>query len=83
MQVLETAWQPGRFSVSTTPDVPFKEMASHCEALLMGKQQKMSVFMSAQQKQERYLTDLSQDQNEVNQPLYMCTEQFYRVRMLY
>ncbi|XP_039116113.1 protein SEMI-ROLLED LEAF 2-like [Dioscorea cayenensis subsp. rotundata] len=77
--VLETAWQPGRFSVSTTPDVPFKEMASHCEALLMGKQQKMSVFMSAQQKQERYLTDLSQDQNEVNQPLYMCTEQFYRV----
>ncbi|KAH7651082.1 putative transmembrane protein cmp44E protein [Dioscorea alata] len=76
--VLETAWQPGRFSVSTTPDVPFKEMASHCEALLMGKQQKMSVFMSAQQKQERYLTDLSQDQNEVNQPVYMCTEQFHR-----
>ncbi|KAJ0985865.1 hypothetical protein J5N97_004221 [Dioscorea zingiberensis] len=77
--VLETAWQPGRFSVSTTPDVPFKEMASHCEALLMGKQQKMSVFMSAQQKQECYMTGLSQDQNEVNQPFYSCTDQFHRI----
>jgi len=34
----------GRFSVSTAPDVSYKEMASHCEALLMGKQQKMSQF---------------------------------------
>ncbi|CAL9753850.1 unnamed protein product [Musa acuminata subsp. burmannicoides] len=47
--VLETAWPVGRFSVSSTSDVPFKEMAGHCEALTMGKQQKMSVFTSAQQ----------------------------------
>uniref|UniRef100_A0A2N9G7V7 Uncharacterized protein n=1 Tax=Fagus sylvatica TaxID=28930 RepID=A0A2N9G7V7_FAGSY len=40
--VLETAHQVGRNSVSTAPDVPYKEMARHCEALLMGKQQKMS-----------------------------------------
>ncbi|URE05210.1 Cyclin-related protein [Musa troglodytarum] len=47
--VLETAWPVGRFSASSTSDVPFKEMAGHCEALMMGKQQKMSVFTSAQQ----------------------------------
>lgn len=50
--VLETAHQVGRFSVSTAPDVPYKEMARHCEALLMGKQQKMSNLMSVQQREE-------------------------------
>ncbi|KAG0451933.1 hypothetical protein HPP92_025944 [Vanilla planifolia] len=50
--VLETARQVGRISVSTTPDVPFKEMANQCEALLMGKQQKLSVFVASQQKQQ-------------------------------
>ncbi|KAL5982022.1 hypothetical protein ACLOJK_016090 [Asimina triloba] len=47
--VMETARQVGRFSVST-PDVTYKEMASHCEALLVGKEQKMAVFLTAQQK---------------------------------
>jgi len=28
--------------------MPYKEMALHCEALLVGKQQKMSTFMSTQ-----------------------------------
>ncbi len=32
--------------------MPYKEMARHCEALLMGKQQKMSNVMIVQQKQE-------------------------------
>ncbi|KAE8098791.1 hypothetical protein FH972_016828 [Carpinus fangiana] len=50
--VLETAHQVGRISVCTTPDVPYREMARNCEALLMGKQQKMSHVMIAQQKQE-------------------------------
>ncbi|KAG0446737.1 hypothetical protein HPP92_028678 [Vanilla planifolia] len=50
--VVETARQVGRISVSTTPDVPFKEMANQCEALLMGKQQKLSVFVASQQKQQ-------------------------------
>ncbi|XP_024019088.1 uncharacterized protein LOC21388445 isoform X2 [Morus notabilis] len=34
--VSETTHQVGRVSVSTGPDVPYKEMALHCEALLMG-----------------------------------------------
>lgn len=38
--------QVGRYSVSTAPDMPFKDMTSQCEALSMGKQQKMSAFMS-------------------------------------
>ncbi|KAG6694185.1 hypothetical protein I3842_09G037100 [Carya illinoinensis] len=56
--VLETAHQVGRISVTNAPDVPYKEMAHHCETLLMGKQQKMSNVMIAQQIQEsmKYLT---------------------------
>ncbi|XXG64153.1 hypothetical protein AAC387_Pa05g2182 [Persea americana] len=50
--VLETAQQVGRSSVSSTPDVPYKEMADQCEALLVGKQQRMSAFMGVQQKPE-------------------------------
>ncbi|XP_020268718.1 uncharacterized protein LOC109844168 [Asparagus officinalis] len=61
--VLDTA--VGRLSVGTTPDVPFKEMASYCEALVTGKQQKMSVFMSGQRKQEICWSDLSRDHNDV------------------
>ncbi|KAJ6968139.1 hypothetical protein NC653_036168 [Populus alba x Populus x berolinensis] len=38
--VLETTQQVGRLSV-TAPDVSYKEMAHHCETLLMGKQQKI------------------------------------------
>ncbi|KAG6694186.1 hypothetical protein I3843_09G037600 [Carya illinoinensis] len=50
--------QVGRISVTNAPDVPYKEMAHHCETLLMGKQQKMSNVMIAQQIQEsmKYLT---------------------------
>ncbi|EXB93650.1 hypothetical protein L484_018036 [Morus notabilis] len=43
---------------STGPDVPYKEMALHCEALLMGKQKKMSGLISGHQRQE-CLTDFS------------------------
>lgn len=56
--VLETAHQVGRLSISNAPDVPYKEMAGHCEALLIGKQQKMSSLMNFQQNQE-YLMNLS------------------------
>ncbi|KAK1614762.1 hypothetical protein QYE76_020279 [Lolium multiflorum] len=41
-----TSSQAARYSVSTAPDMPFKDMTSQCEALSMGKQQKMSAFMS-------------------------------------
>lgn len=45
-QVSQTTAQLGRYSVSDPPDLTYTEMAGHCEALLMGKQEKMS-FMSA------------------------------------
>ncbi|KAG8474982.1 hypothetical protein CXB51_031668 [Gossypium anomalum] len=48
----ETAHQVGRQSVSAPPDMPYSEMAGNCEALLVGKQQKMSAVMSAQQNRE-------------------------------
>ncbi|KAI9162132.1 hypothetical protein LWI28_024165 [Acer negundo] len=50
--VLETAQQVGRISISTGPDMPYLEMAGHCEALLIGKQQKMSHLMGAHLRQE-------------------------------
>ncbi|XP_062114862.1 protein SEMI-ROLLED LEAF 2-like [Humulus lupulus] len=50
--VLETRHQVGRVSVSTPNDMPYKEMAGQCEALQMGKQKKISTFMTAQQRQE-------------------------------
>ncbi|KAL3533790.1 hypothetical protein ACH5RR_007311 [Cinchona calisaya] len=64
--VLETAHQVGRLSVSTASDVPYKEMAHHCEALLVGKQQKMSYLMNSQQRQESLLIRVSQltDEND-------------------
>lgn len=46
VQVSQTTAQLGRYSVSDPPDMTYTEMAGHCEALLMGKQEKMS-FMSA------------------------------------
>ncbi|XP_058729483.1 protein SEMI-ROLLED LEAF 2-like [Vicia villosa] len=45
--VLETTNHVGRISVSTPSNMPYKEMALHCEALLAGKQQKISTFMGA------------------------------------
>ena len=63
-QVLETAHQVGRLSVSTASDVPYKEMSHHCEALLMGKQQKMSYLMNNQQRQESLLIRVSQHSDE-------------------
>jgi hypothetical protein len=48
MQVLETTHHVGRISVSTPSNMPYKEMALHCENLLAGKQQKISTFMGAQ-----------------------------------
>lgn len=66
-QVLETTHQVGRISISTTADVPFKEMAHHCELLLMGKQQKMSSLMTSHQKQETVMfVSLQNQENEVN-----------------
>lgn len=68
--VLETTHQVGRISISTTADVPFKEMAHHCELLLMGKQQKMSSLMTSHQKQETVMfVSLQNQENEVGNPI--------------
>ncbi|KAA8518182.1 hypothetical protein F0562_015656 [Nyssa sinensis] len=70
--VLETAHQVARFSVSTAPDVSYKEMAGHCEALLMGKQKKMSHLMSTQQRQEKMLSRPSQNNDEEDKTVASC-----------
>ncbi|XP_019077475.1 protein SEMI-ROLLED LEAF 2 isoform X4 [Vitis vinifera] len=62
--VLEKAHEVGRFSVSTAPDVSYKEMSGHCEALLMGKQQKMSNLISTQQKQVSLMNFSSQNHDD-------------------
>ncbi|GAV57300.1 hypothetical protein CFOL_v3_00838 [Cephalotus follicularis] len=62
--VLETAHQVGRISISTAPDVPYKETAHHCESLLMGKQQKMSHLINAQLRQESLINYSMQNHEE-------------------
>ncbi|KAJ4754262.1 ARM repeat superfamily protein [Rhynchospora pubera] len=54
--VLETARQVGRLSVSTTSDLPFREMAGHCETLSVGKHEKMSALMNSHQQPELLIT---------------------------
>ncbi|XP_073306164.1 protein SEMI-ROLLED LEAF 2-like isoform X1 [Primulina huaijiensis] len=54
--VLDTAHYVGRISMSTAPDASYKEMANHCEALLMGKQQKMSYLVNTDPSQGSLLT---------------------------
>ena len=45
-QVLDTARHvASSISISTSP-IPYSQMESQCEALVIGKQKKMSVFMS-------------------------------------
>ncbi|WOL19844.1 hypothetical protein Cni_G28646 [Canna indica] len=72
--VLETTCQVGRLSVANNCNVPFKEMAGNCEALMTGKQQKMSLFVGAQQKQDIFLTSNAQNQNEMKIAPYSCSE---------
>jgi hypothetical protein len=45
--VMDPAPQAG--AIPMAADMAFKDMTSHCEALTIGKQQKMSTFMSFQQ----------------------------------
>ena len=59
--------------------MPFREMASHCEALVVGKQQKMSAFMSVQQKQEICPSSLSEDHSGVEQSSNLCTDEQFEM----
>lgn len=65
--VLETTHQVGRISVSTATNMPYMEMAGHCEALQMGKEQKLSAFMIVQQRQESLIKFSTHDCNVVNE----------------
>ena len=62
--------------MSTTPNVPYREMANHCETLMMGKQQKMSALMSAQEQH-----DLSfMVPSEASQPSEMGVDKIQEVK---
>ncbi|XP_061367291.1 protein SEMI-ROLLED LEAF 2-like isoform X1 [Gastrolobium bilobum] len=61
--VLETARQVASFSTSSTP-LPYDQMKNQCEALVTGKQQKMSVIHSFKHQQETKAIILSSE-NEV------------------
>lgn len=50
-QVLEIARHVASFPVSSTP-IPYDQMKNQCEALVTGKQQKMSVLHSFEHQQE-------------------------------
>ncbi|XP_062221797.1 protein SEMI-ROLLED LEAF 2-like isoform X2 [Phragmites australis] len=66
--VLETSQHVGRLSASTNHDLPFKEVANQCEALLEGKQQKLSVCVSVNQKEDSELpTEKLEPSQQVSQ----------------
>ncbi|XP_057456269.1 protein SEMI-ROLLED LEAF 2 isoform X2 [Lotus japonicus] len=65
--VLETARQVASFPISSTP-VPYNQMKNQCEALVMGKQQKMSVihsFKHQQQQQQETRAIVLSSENEI------------------
>lgn len=47
VQVSETTKEVAQFSFRAPSDVPYKDMANHCEALQIGKQQIMSNFINS------------------------------------
>ncbi|XP_006648302.1 protein SEMI-ROLLED LEAF 2-like [Oryza brachyantha] len=61
--VIDTSAQTGRCSVSTAPDIPFKEMTNQCEVLSMEKQQKMSVLLSFKHKNQAPSLNIDQVNN--------------------
>jgi len=60
---LETSRQVASFSTSSSP-LPYDQMKDQCEALVAGKQQKMSVIQSLKHRQENNAIILSSG-NEV------------------
>ncbi|XP_077226830.1 ARM repeat superfamily protein [Tasmannia lanceolata] len=65
---LETARQVASLPVSTTP-VPYDQMKNQCEALVMGKQQKMSVLLRSKHQQESMIINLPEE-NEKDDSLF-------------
>ncbi|KAM0823669.1 hypothetical protein ACQ4PT_070716 [Festuca glaucescens] len=66
--VLETSRNVGRLSVSTNHDLTFKDVANQCEALLIGKQKKLSVCMSAHQQEVGELSNRKLESSEPDSP---------------
>ncbi|KAF7824269.1 protein EFR3-like protein cmp44E-like isoform X1 [Senna tora] len=64
--VLETARQVASFPMSTTP-VPYDQMKNQCEALVTGKQQKMSILHSFKHQETTRALVLSSE-NEIKFP---------------
>ncbi|PIN14084.1 putative transmembrane protein cmp44E [Handroanthus impetiginosus] len=76
--VSETTKEVGQFTSLTPSDMPFKDMASHCEALQIGKQQVMSNFMAAPLIQDSPASYCSQDSNQAhNTPSYSRLQSGY------
>ncbi|KAL0425630.1 UNVERIFIED_CONTAM: hypothetical protein Sradi_1097800 [Sesamum radiatum] len=69
--VSETTKEVGQLSSLIPSDMPFKDMASQCEALQVGKQQVMSNFMAAPVIQDSSTSLCSQDSTQAhNKPSY-------------
>ncbi|GMI65728.1 EFR3 OF PLANT 2 [Hibiscus trionum] len=73
--VLKTAYQFGRSPISTGPDLSYKEIAHHCEALVTGKQQKMSPLMSTQLRQENLISLSFQHPDSITKQVSPVLEQ--------
>ncbi|XP_020236010.1 protein EFR3 homolog cmp44E isoform X2 [Cajanus cajan] len=73
--VLETARQVASVTVSSTP-VPYDQMKNQCEALVTGKQQKMSVLHSFKHPQETRAIVLSSENEMEVSPLPIKTLEY-------
>ncbi|CAL0322107.1 unnamed protein product [Lupinus luteus] len=66
--VLETAREVASLSISSNP-LPYDQMKNQCEALVTGKQQKMSVLQSFKHRQETKAIVLSSESEVKGSPL--------------
>ncbi|XP_027356359.1 uncharacterized protein LOC113865798 isoform X3 [Abrus precatorius] len=73
--VLETARQVASFPISSTP-VPYDQMKNQCEALVTGKQQKMSVLQSFKYQQDTRAIVLSSENEMKVSPLPIKTLEY-------
>ncbi|MED6160367.1 hypothetical protein PIB30_050822 [Stylosanthes scabra] len=76
--VLETARQVASVPISSAP-VPYDQMKNQCEALVTGKQQKMSVLQSFKHQQESRALVLSSDYEIKVTPLSTKTLEYSEV----
>lgn len=79
-QVLETARQVASLPVNSTP-IPYDQVTNQCEALVTGKQQKMSVLHSFTLRQEgKALVDSHENEKKsLNLPNLVRISSFYLV----